>query len=1419
MHRLKAYRIDLLIILGFFVLPMLLLADVTIGSKTMLPADNLFQWEPWASAAPQFDAEIPQNGLLTDLIIENYVWKQYLIDTVKSGDIPLWNPNLFAGAPFLATGQHSAYYPFAIIFFLLPLAKAYGWFAVSQLWLAGLMMYIFGRVLKMRRSSAALAGLIYQGSGFLLVSTAVFPMVVSAAAWLPFLLACIHVITAQSKRKLLWSVAGSIALGVQIFAGHIEITYYTLLIMALYALWRLVISGWMMKSVKPLFQPAALLLGMVIVGLMLGAVQLIPFYEVGSVNFREGAAAFDEVLGWAFPKRRILTLAMPNFFGNPSTHEYVDVLDGGGVVPLTTNYYGNPNPHGATTSNWGIKNYVEGGIYLGILSLFLALLGIWGAGFKKKRNNQQSTNGVWFKTFMAHPASFFTGLSFFALAFIFGTPLYGILYYGLPFINQLHTPFRWVWPLSLAVAVLAGFGADYLARTRMWPDYAAWLTFKARWENDPEEMKRAVLATDSKMAGWKRPFTLYASPSPITYLAGVTFWGGLLLLIGLFASRFAYDAIAPAVEKLFLGMAQAPDAFPSARAFFSYEYRQAFFLGLMLMASGATLRVSRCPIFVRGKPIWLFMAAITITLDLFIANMGFHAAIAPELLKYEPALATWLQEQPDHWRLTSFAPNGDKPFNANSGWLYGLEDVRGYDSIIPKQYTEYMAAIEPQNELQFNRVQPIANWESLNSPLLDVLGVKYIITAETIDLPKLELAWEGDGLRVYENLAVAPRAYTLPKTAVIETKNGLAAMAEYDPRQYVIRQMGNGEWDAESGHLLMSSEAIPEPQTLIPATITDYSNRQVMVDVNGEEPSWLILNDSYFEGWKAFIRPYGAEESDEESLDVHLVNGNFRGVEVPAGAWSVRFRYSPASFQLGAFLSFLGGIIVLFTLGVWGWLMVYKPDAKMNTVRSLAKNSGVPMALNLFNKFIDFGFAAFYLRFLGPANAGSYAYAIATAGLFDIISNFGLNLLIIRDVSQDKSQASRYLLNTTVLRFGTGAMAALPIAIYLVAAGRTTNPPTADEVMAIALIMLGMVISGMAGGVTGLFYVYEKAEIPAALTTATTILKVSLGAMALLTGFGFVGLAGVSIVVNIFTLAALTLLAFRHFELPGPWEVDLSLQQKMVKKGYPLMLIHLLQTVFISIDVILLKTMLNNGEEVVGWYNSAYKWFNALQILPSFFTLALFPIISREIGRSMESARRMYEMSLKLMLLLALPIAAVTFAAAPVLVGIVAGAEFLPHGAIALQIVIWSIPIGWLNSVTNYVLISLGLERLQPRAFAIAVGFNIGANILFIPRFGYVAAGVTTILSEVVLFVLFAYYLRQRMAGVRWGWLLKRPFIAAILMLITIFFGGQIHLFVGLVLGTAVYVGSLFALRVIGDEEREILVQILPARLGEKLGW
>ncbi len=98
-----------------------------------------------------------------------------------------------------------------------------------------------------------------------------------------------------------------------------------------------------------------------------------------------------------------------------------------------------------------------------------------------------------------------------------------------------------------------------------------------------------------------------------------------------------------------------------------------------------------------------------------------------------------------------------------------------------------------------------------------------------------------------------------------------------------------------------------------------------------------------------------------------------------------------------------------------------EPICTASATRSIAKNSAAPMALSLFNKAIDFVFAAYYLRVLGPADAGSFATAIATAGIFEIIANYGLNILLIREVSQDRSRAGHFLFNSSLLRLGIAA--------------------------------------------------------------------------------------------------------------------------------------------------------------------------------------------------------------------------------------------------------------------------------------------------------------------------------------------------------------------------------------------------------------
>ena len=113
---------------------------------------------------------------------------------------------------------------------------------------------------------------------------------------------------------------------------------------------------------------------MVTLGIALGAIQLIPLLELVSTSFRQGSASYDQVVGWAWPARQIITFLLPDFFGNPSHHGWWDPV-------LRTWRTAGPNSLGEPVRDvfWGVKNYVEGGNYLGILTLVLAVVAVVGA--------------------------------------------------------------------------------------------------------------------------------------------------------------------------------------------------------------------------------------------------------------------------------------------------------------------------------------------------------------------------------------------------------------------------------------------------------------------------------------------------------------------------------------------------------------------------------------------------------------------------------------------------------------------------------------------------------------------------------------------------------------------------------------------------------------------------------------------------------------------------------------------------------------------------------------------------------------------------------------------------------------------------------------------------------------------------------
>jgi O-antigen/teichoic acid export membrane protein len=211
--------------------------------------------------------------------------------------------------------------------------------------------------------------------------------------------------------------------------------------------------------------------------------------------------------------------------------------------------------------------------------------------------------------------------------------------------------------------------------------------------------------------------------------------------------------------------------------------------------------------------------------------------------------------------------------------------------------------------------------------------------------------------------------------------------------------------------------------------------------------------------------------------------------------------------------------------------------------------------------------------------------------------------------------------------------------------------------------------------------------------------------------------------------------------------------------------------------------------------------------------MAMLPVMSRQAHEDPPALKRTYTLAVKLLVNIALPTAVLFTFTAYVLTTILGGAEYLPDGAIATQLMIWSIPIGWINSLTQYVLIALNLQRRITWAFIIAVTFNIVTNLIFIPQYGYRAAALTTIASEAMLLIPFGILLAGAVGQIDWLRIIWQPLVAGGIMFGVILIVWNAQPVLALVFGVLVYPTILLMLRPFSKDEIERLQPLLPARL------
>jgi O-antigen/teichoic acid export membrane protein len=496
----------------------------------------------------------------------------------------------------------------------------------------------------------------------------------------------------------------------------------------------------------------------------------------------------------------------------------------------------------------------------------------------------------------------------------------------------------------------------------------------------------------------------------------------------------------------------------------------------------------------------------------------------------------------------------------------------------------------------------------------------------------------------------------------------------------------------------------------------------------------------------------------------------------------------------------LGASLLLMALAVVAIRYLYSRPGDA-PVQRLARNSLLPMSTSLLNKLLDMGFAMYMLRVLDVDAVGKLAFAVVIVSYMDILANFGLGTLLTREVAADRAASDRHFGNTLVTRLILWAMSMGVVAVLL---GPGAGPLgiTPDVGLAILLLATGLLPSLVASTISALFMAYERFEYPAAVTVLTTLLKITLGVAVLVAGWGFVGLAAISIVVNSITLAVLVALALSVLARPR-LQFQAGASWRMVAVSYPLMLNNLLNSIFFRVDSLMIKPMV--GNTALGWYNTAYKFLDGLGIVSSSFTLALFPLMSQYAKSSRESLARAFGFAVKLMLVVSFPISVGTFLIAPEIITIFAGEKYLPHSAIALQILIWFLPFSFVNGVTQYLLIAINQQRFITFSFLIATSFNLATNLMLIPVLGYAGAALTTVVSELVLMAPFWYCVRRHLPPVPLLGIAWRPAVAAAVMGLGVWAIRDWSLPLAVAVAPMVYAAGLLALRTFDEQELALL--------------
>ncbi|HLZ09168.1 MAG TPA: YfhO family protein, partial [Chloroflexota bacterium] len=283
------------------------------------------------------DAFVPRGG--GDLVSFIYPRYVFVARSVRAGVLPLWDPYLYGGQPYLADIQSGLLYPLNLLAFLIFRNFDYRkleLLAISHYALAGIFAYALARQLHLGRFGALTAGIVWEASGFLVAHLGHYNLV-AVAVWIPLILALIQ--PTLEGRSVGWLAAAAGALAISTFAGHTQLTLYTGLAVALYVCGYAWARGAWVRS-------ALSFLTVAVWAVLLTMVQIWPSYELTRLSVRADLT-YADATAFSFLPQKLILFLIPHFYGT------------------------------SPDSYWGPPSLTENYLYVGILPLAFAGLALF----------------------------------------------------------------------------------------------------------------------------------------------------------------------------------------------------------------------------------------------------------------------------------------------------------------------------------------------------------------------------------------------------------------------------------------------------------------------------------------------------------------------------------------------------------------------------------------------------------------------------------------------------------------------------------------------------------------------------------------------------------------------------------------------------------------------------------------------------------------------------------------------------------------------------------------------------------------------------------------------------------------------------------------------------------------------------------